>query len=475
MRVLTLPSIVLALLCAAELQAQQPAGTANAVGIVFDSVRIRPLAGARIRVDTSQLVAVTDEEGRFRLDSIPAGRHVLRVEHPRLDTLGVVLRSEPIDFQAGTTTAHEFGTPSQEALIRMVCAPAWLARGPAALMGRVREADTGKPAVGAKVSLVWYELDVGSAVRRVPRVREATVGPDGTYRLCGLPAELDGKVQVLRGTLTSGEVPTAFGQDLLFLRSMTIAAPGALVAVRPDSADSTGTVAAGASPTLMGTARLSGRVLNKVGAPLLGARVQVEGTTRATSTRTGGEFQLDSLPPGTQSVAVRLLGYAPIEVAVDLSSRVPKSVTITMEDFVPVLETVRVTAQRERALDDVGFNRRKRSGLGYYIDADAIKNRNAQYFSDIMRSAPGIRVSQAGGRQYLQSSRDPINGCVVVYVDGTMWQQMEPGDIDDFVKPHELAAIEVYSPTSTPAEYQSRGANCSTIVAWTQRRLDRKR
>jgi hypothetical protein len=52
---------------------------------------------------------------------------------------------------------------------------------------------------------------------------------------------------------------------------------------------------------------------------------------------------------------------------------------------------------------------------------------------------------------------------------------MEPGDIDDFVKPHELAAIEVYSASNTPAEFQGRGGSCTTIVAWTVRRLDRKR
>ena len=53
---------------------------------------------------------------------------------------------------------------------------------------------------------------------------------------------------------------------------------------------------------------------------------------------------------------------------------------------------------------------------------------------------------------------------------------MEPGDVDDFVKPYEIAAVEVYSATMTPAEYSTAGrGSCSTIVAWTSRRLDRKR
>jgi len=363
-------------------------------------------------------------------------------------------------------------TPSPETLIQLVCTAAWRARGPAALMGKVREADTRVPATGAKVSLVWYELDVGGGIRRAPRVREVTVGADGTYRFCGLPAQLEGKVQVLRGALTSGDITIAFDQDLLFLRSMTIAAPGAIVS-SPGIPSSDSTRAPGPR-TVAGTARLSGKVVNNAGRPLSGARVQMDGTTRVAATRETGDFVLDSLPPGTQTVSVRLLGYAPTEAAVDLSSRETRSVTIRLTDFVPVLEAVRVTAARERALDAVGFSRRKRSGAGHYMEGDAI-NTNALNFSDAIRMAPGIRIVPVGGRQMIASSRD-LNGCVSVWIDGNQWQQLEPGDIDDFVKPHELAAIEVYSASTAPAEFQGgRTGGCTTIVAWTHRRLDRRR
>ncbi len=447
------------------------AATATAIGVVFDSVRLRPLAGAVVRVDTSELTATADNEGRFRIEGIAPGTHYLRVEHPMLDTLGIALRSPAETYAAGQANSGELATPSSERIIELLCSAAWRARGPAALMGRVREADTGNPAAGAKVSLVWYEVEVVTTVRRTPRVREGTVSADGTYRICGLPAQLDGRVQVLRGTLTSGEINIAVGQDLLGLRSMTIAPPGEVVTVDVRSSDST------RRPTrvLLGNARLSGKIINRTGQPLVGARVSVEGTDRVAISRTGGEFTLDSLPVGTQTVTARLLGYAPMDVPVELSSREVRSVTVRMEVFVPVLETVRVTATRERALDDVGFSRRKRSGAGWYMDADAIATRNAQQFTDLMRSAPGIRVTQNNGLQMLESSRDPMRGCVNVWLDGSMWQQMSPGDIDQFVRPHELGAIEVYSPTTTPAEYQQTGRSCSTIVAWTTRRLDRKR
>jgi hypothetical protein len=102
-------------------------------------------------------------------------------------------------------------------------------------------------------------------------------------------------------------------------------------------------------------------------------------------------------------------------------------------------------------------------------------NENSTYFSDVLRAAPGIRISPSGmNRQVITSTRNP-NGCVAVWVDGNLWQSLEPGDIDDFVRPNELAALEIYNPSTTPAEFLSRGGSCTTIVAWTYRRLDRER
>ena len=467
----------LALLAAANLSAQGAgqAGMAAAVGTVFDSVRLRPLAGARLRVDSSTLVAVADAEGRFRLEGIAPGPHQIRVEHPFVDTLGISLRSGTITFADFETKVLELATPSQETIVDLLCTPAWRARGPAMLAGRVREADTGTPASGAKVSLVWYEIATLGGVRKTPRVREATVGADGVYRICGLPAELEGKAQVIRGGVTSGDVPITFGQDIVSLRSMSVAQAGTIVteevAQKPDTG---GGAQKAPPPRVFGTARLTGRVVNKANQPIVGARVQLEGANRAADTRANGEFTLDSLPAGTQTVAVRKLGYAPIEAAVDLSSREASRVTLSMEDFVPVLETVRVTAGRAKVLDDVGFSRRKRVGSGFYMDGEELTSRVGSRFSDVLRSAPGILIQRSGDRQYITSSRDPANGCVNIWIDGTQWQQLEAGDVDDYLRPGEVGAIEVYSPTTTPAEFEgvSRGS-CSTVVVWTVRRLDR--
>lgn len=467
-RLLQVVPVALAIVAGAVLAGAQepppppPVTTAVAVGVVYDSLRGRPLAGAVVRVDSSETTAVADQDGRFRLEGIAPGGHTLGVEHPMIDTLGIPLQSPNIAFAAGSTVGIELVIPGQETFVEYVCSPAWRNRGPAVLMGRVREADTGVPAAGAKVSLVWYEVEVTSAVRRAPRVRETQVGPDGSYKICGLPANLEGKVQVIRGPLTSGEIEISFGTDIVYLRSMGLASQ--VTVVRGDSA----------KHVVLGTARVTGRVLNNAGAPLAGARVQLDGTTRAATTRANGEFALDSLPAGTQAISVRLLGYAPVEQAVDLVSSRPATVTIKMTEFVPVLEAVRVSAARERGLESVGFARRRRVGQGFYMDEKDI-NENSKYFSDVLRAAPGIRIEPHGmNRQVITSTRG-TNGCVIVWVDGTMWQSMEPGDVDDFVRPHELAAIEVYSSNTTPAEFQAPNQTCATVVAWTYRKLDRER
>jgi hypothetical protein len=226
------------------------------------------------------------------------------------------------------------------------------------------------------------------------------------------------------------------------------------------------------------TARLIGRVVNTTGKPVAGARVQLDGTTRATSTVVNGAFTLDSLPAGSQVVTVRLLGYTPADKPVELSSVSATNVTITLDNFVPVLSTVRVEAQRTRALDDVGFTERKRSGFGYYMDEKQIDNRQAIKFTELLRQAPGIRIMPAGdgsGANVITDARDP-NGCVNIVVDGSPWVSQSPGDIDSFVQPQEIGAIEVYSGVTTPAQFGVPGqSGCETVVVWTKFRLDRNK
>jgi hypothetical protein len=53
---------------------------------------------------------------------------------------------------------------------------------------------------------------------------------------------------------------------------------------------------------------------------------------------------------------------------------------------------------------------------------------------------------------------------------------MTPGDIDDFVRPDELRAVEIYNASTVPGQFQQAGmTKCATIVIWTVRSTNRPR
>lgn len=484
-----------ALLIAVPLAAQKPAPRAPAKtapapqpappappttgyfqGVAVDSVHDGPLAGALIQVEGTARMAITDSLGRFLIDSLRPGSYRALVDHPLLDTLGIALVTPPIEIGANEVTRTVIPVPSPKFLVNLFCPAARRALGPGALVGRVREPDSDSAAVGARVSLVWYDPDPPGLpsnlriTKKPPRVREATVGADGTYRLCGLPAKYEGKLQAQRkdGGATA-EVPVTQDDGLLALRSMSVAALPT-VATTKDSA--------GAPRELpRGSARVFGKVVNKNGAPVAGARVGLMGSSAATLSKSNGDFVLDSLPAGTQALVVRQLGYRPTEVPVDLSSRTPARVRVQLGAFVPELSPIEVTSQREEGLQKVGYLDRKRSSAGgYFIGPEQLEKRNAMKFSDILRSTPGIRVSESNGQAMITSTRSAQgSGCVTMWVDGAQWQQLQAGDLDSFVQPNEVAAVEVYNGASIPPQFSTPGQNCSAVVVWTKTRVLRRR
>ncbi|MDB4878954.1 MAG: TonB-dependent receptor plug, partial [Gemmatimonadetes bacterium] len=222
-----------------------------------------------------------------------------------------------------------------------------------------------------------------------------------------------------------------------------------------------------------GTAWVTGRVVTRTGAPVANARIGLVGASAATLTRANGEFVLDSVPAGTQALVVRQIGYRPTETPVELSSRTPTRVTVRLGDFVPELSPVEVVSRRDEGLQRVGFLERKRTAAtGHFIDSEQIERRQALQFTDLMRTVPGVRVEQSKGQSLLVATRGQSGGgCVTIYVDGAQWQQITPGDLDSYVRPSEIAAIEVYSGQQVPPQFTTLGQSCSAVVVWTKTRV----
>jgi hypothetical protein len=466
-----LGAAVVTLLPALTLSAQstRPAapGFGAMQGFILDSLHEVPLANARVVVEGANRDGTTDGQGHYRIDSIPPGNYTVQVLHPLLDTLGLAqaFRTPSYPFASGVTRDFDLSIPPGQLLAALFCnSSPKRVRGPAAMVGFVRDPDTKAAAAGAKVQLVFYNTDLIG--RKTLVTGEETVDSTGIYHLCGLPQGMTGKVQVVRNGVTTGEVPVETSGGYLAMRGFTVAATQVVAVVKNDSGK--------VKRVAVGTAVATGRIINKKGEPLGGARVTLQGQFRTVVAAANGTFTLDSLPSGTQSLEVRRLGYSLAEVPIELSAGRPATTTITLSEAAPMLAAVTVEASPDAALADVGYVGRKRSSPGgYFLDGDKI-NHDASEFSVIMTAIPGLSISPAGdGRTNVIKDNRSAGGCINYWVDGTPFPSITPGDIDDYVRAGEVVAVEVYHASDMPPEFMTPGrGSCTTIVAWTQAKMD---
>lgn len=471
-----------------SLARQQGAAPADTVpkfgailGTVFDSVHAQPLANAAVLVEGSTRMGFTNDRGAFVIDSVPPGNYRVRVEHAVLDTLGIQMLTDP--FQLAATARHvmELAVPSSETIVVLSCPAAVRRLGPGAIVGRVIDADTDTPVPQVRVSYAWQQLSLtGTSVRMEPRLRSATTGGDGVFRICGLPNDVEGTLQAERGPIKTAEVKLAFEGRTLVVQGMRIGNAETVARVSTDSADqAAATTSRFSQPTLQrGQAVLTGKVVGANGQPIVGARVEVVGAISTALTGQTGEFQLRELPSGTQVVRARQIGFAPVEETVNLSTRAPSAVTITLSEPAQVLERVVVEAEADRGLERIGFHQRKRALTGYFLTSEDIMQRAPNMLTDVFRTIPSLRVVRDGLYDYkVESARATLIGpnCVRFFFDGVAYRQIYPGDIDRMTHPSQVGAIEVYDGTSAPIEFQVAGASsCATIVVWSKFEVERR-
>lgn len=454
---LTLALVVAAaLLLGPPLSAQTPkTGQAQIVGVVLDSVNGGFLRNASILLEPAQRSTESDSTGRFKFDSVAPGTYRLGVFHPVLDALDVSIATRPFQTAADSATVVILAVPSPATIVKSRCAGRKAGDGASAILGHVADPETLQPVAGVEVSVAWTEIEVSRSVglRNTPHVVFDTTDTNGAYRLCGLPSSLAANLKARRGAAVTSEIPVSLGN-----RSIEVQGRSLLLS-KEDSTIRTGSAA------VSGVVELEGNPPNLV------SRVEVEGTDIATVTNEKGEFSMRNLPSGTHNILARHIGFAVQTATVDLNSREPQRVTLKLPKYVAVMDPVLVTARRNVALDKVGFNTRKKSGAGYFLDSDRIARMHAFYVADILRMVPGLRVvSGPRGEQVVTSPRD-IHPCVDYWVDDVPFHEIEPGDVNNFISGGEIVAAEIYQSGLAPPQYTRGGMGCTTIVLWTRFRI----
>src|SRR5262249_19809766 len=145
-----------------------------------------------------------------------------------------------------------------------------------------------------------------------------------------------------------------------------------------------------AEPVAAALAKFSGIVVDSLDAPLSGAEVTIPSAEKGAITDSKGAYAIVGVPVGDQSVAVRRVGDAPLEVKVQFGPGGTVERKLVMHRAV-TLDSVLVKAKQiDRFMQDFEDNRRL--GLGHFLTRADLEKRNFATLGDVIREVPGVAV-----------------------------------------------------------------------------------
>lgn len=463
-------AVAAAALAPAHVRAQAPQSRVD--GVVYDSLRKQPLAGATVQFIEAPpghgaYAATTDSLGKFHIDGVRAGQYISGILDPLLDTLGVLAPYVSVTVAEGANAHVALAIPSAVRLTTAICSPAQATRvaqaaadTTGALVGHVYDMRTGAPAPSNHIAVVWpvLTLDV-HGMHRETRQLHAKTNEEGWFAICGLGA---GDYQV---RAESGARNTGFIDFVLAARD--IARMSLVLGADSDSASAADTTARD------GRASISG-IVTAGGHPVEGAQVVVDGSTVSATTDSRGAFTLAGIPDGTRMAEARALGFAPKRVSVEPSRGERRTVAIAMEKRVNTLDAVTVfgTKPGQRFNDLNGFMQRQRGGFGKFLTQAQIDQADANSVCDLLRRVNGLHVTDTGTSGCQATLRGGMTGIgrsarvcePKVYLDGTQFGG-GVAELARAVSPREIMGIEVYSTATEPPQFS--GA-CGSLVVWTR-------
>ena len=186
-----------------------------------------------------------------------------------------------------------------------------------------------------------------------------------------------------------------------------------------------------------------------------------------------GSFTLMAPGPGTYLIGVDRLGYrGKIDGAIELGEGGFLQVDFFLVAAPIEIEGIVAEAERRRVnafLENQGFYRRKKAQAGWFMTPEEIAEEPLFDTADLIRTAPFVeRVDRFGrGASIVMWGRGRYGRCTPsVMVDAL---PLPPGvDINDFVLPEDVLALEVYRGVAQiPLEWGGF-ESCGVILLWTR-------
>jgi hypothetical protein len=458
--------------CAASAAAQ-----GSISGTVFDSLSTRgPLANATVVLVERARYATTDANGHFRIDSVQDGHYTIGFMHPVLDSLELQAPLIPVDVTGGRSANVSLFTPGPALTYALVC-PGPRDTDTGVIIGRVRDADDQSSIAAAVVGTEWTEFTITGGRSTGHRAQAtARANNEGVFLLCGVPKEVPVDVRAEAGGFMAGPIPLM--PDDRLVRHLDFAISRRDSAARTSAADSVRPVA----ETPSGSASLHGVVRGEDGRPMREATISVFGTSRSAHTDASGNFRIDRIPAGTRTIEVRSIGLLPNTFTMHFATNASRDTTLSVRRQAQDLAAVAVKerASSTAAIDNGGFEKRMRQGLGTFVTAqDLLKQAPVDLTAAIQRIRGISIIPDRWGNTmpYLRGTRSAT--CIPNwFVDGQQVRVSGPAapaqfpftDLSGSVRPEAILGIEVYgSPGNIPAQYDLMSSTgCGSIVIWTR-------
>ena len=173
-------------------------GSSTVVGMIFDSLAMRPLSGAAVSLGASS--ATTDGRGHFLLTAVPNGSQVLSFRHPSLAPIATLAIETGVDVR-GDTVRVSLATPSRRTVWTRICGSppdSTDAEKRGILFGTVRN-ENGRPVDEAVVAIhhKTFRPQAGPTANPPDLDLKVRTDADGHYSACGFK---DGAIGTIRGT-----------------------------------------------------------------------------------------------------------------------------------------------------------------------------------------------------------------------------------------------------------------------------------
>ena len=202
--------------------------------------------------------------------------------------------------------------------------------------------------------------------------------------------------------------------------------------------------------------KISGKIVDSTGEPVIGANIVEKGTTNGTITDLNGNFTLEV--SSKSILLVSYIGYAPQEVIVGNL----QSINVKLREDTEMLDEVVV----------VGYGTQKKSDVTTAVasvSSENLKNRAAVNFGEAMAGqVPGVLIQQTNGAPggegltikvrgtgSITQSNDPLYVVDGYPMEGGAFRLLNSSDIE---------SIQVLKDASSTAIYGSRGANGVVII-----------